>query len=62
MSEWDLPSADVDERASQRIAARARMDLGRGRPRGRLVLPIAAAILVAGYMAWAIVKLVDILR
>lgn len=59
---WDLPQADVDEQTSQRIAARARMDLGRGRPRRRLVLPIAAIALVSGYIVWAIAKLVEILR
>ena len=62
MSEWELPSVDVDDRASQRIAARARMDLGRGLPKARFVLPIATALLVAGYIAWTIVKLVGILR
>ena len=56
-----LAHVDVDDHVSQTIARRARVDLGRGPSRARLVLPIAAIVLTAGYLAWTIAKLVELL-
>ena len=57
-----LPAVDVDDRVSQQIARRARVDLVRGPSRARLALPIAALALTASYLAWTIVKLIELLR
>jgi len=56
-----LAPVDVDEHVSQQIARRARVDLGRGPSRARLVLPIAAIALVTSYLAWTIAKLIELL-
>ncbi len=56
-----LPAVDVDDRISQQIARRARVDLAHGPSRARLVLPIIAAVVTASYLAWTIVKLIEIL-
>ena len=56
-----LAAVDVDEHVSQQIARRARIDLVDGPSRARLVLPIAAALLIAGYLAWTIAKLIELL-
>jgi hypothetical protein len=56
-----LPAVDVDDRISQQIARRARVDLVRGPSRARLVLPIVAGVLTASYLAWTIAKLIELL-
>jgi len=56
-----LAPVDVDEHVSQQIARRARVDLAHGPSRTRLVLPIAAIVLVASYLAWTIAKLIELL-
>jgi hypothetical protein len=50
-----LPALDVDTSRAGRIAARARGDLGRPRRRPWLE-PIAIGLFVAGFLAWALVR------
>jgi hypothetical protein len=58
---WTLPTVDVDDSISQQITRRARVDLVRGPSRARFVLPIVAGTIVAGYLIWTIVKLIELL-
>ncbi|HEY1558102.1 MAG TPA: hypothetical protein VGF94_24900 [Kofleriaceae bacterium] len=46
----DLPALDVDAEAAARIARAAR----RGRPRHRVVEAVLVAVLVTGFLAWAL--------
>ena len=57
----DLPVIDLDTTSAERMALRVRQDLGKGRPAGRLVLPIVAAIVVVVYLSWMIFKIVELL-
>jgi hypothetical protein len=57
-----LPAVDVDDAVSQRIARRARVDIVHGPSKLRFVLPVATAIVIAGYAAWAVLKLIELLR
>jgi len=50
-----LPALDVDSPSAQRIAARARGDLGRRRSR-RWLEPLAIAVFVAGFLVWAVLQ------
>lgn len=55
-----LPTPDVDATTAQRIALRARVDLGKGPPRRRFWLPILVGVPAAIYAAWAIAGILDI--
>jgi hypothetical protein len=57
----ELPAIDLDATTAERIARRARHDLGKGPPRRRLILPIIAALVALGYAAWGILKLIELL-
>lgn len=57
----DLPAIDLDTTSAERMALRVRQDLGKGPPAGRLVLPIVATVVAVVYLAWMIVKLVELL-
>jgi hypothetical protein len=55
-----LPAIDLDNTSAERMALRARQDLGKGPPKGRLLLPILAVIVVVVYLGWIILKLVEL--
>jgi hypothetical protein len=57
----DLPAIDLDTTSAERMAHRARQDLGKGPPLGRLALPILAAIVVTVYLGWMILKIAELL-
>jgi hypothetical protein len=57
----ELPPLDLDATTAERIALKARANVGKRPPRTRLVLPILAMLVVAAYTAWAIAKLIDVL-
>lgn len=57
----DLPPMDLDDTTAQRIARRARADVGKRPSRARLVLPIVAMLVVAAYSVWVILKLIEVL-
>ena len=57
----DLPAIDLDTTSAERMALRVRQDLGKGPPASRFVLPIVAAVVVVAYLAWMIIKLVELL-
>lgn len=57
-----LAPVDVDATTAAHIARRARQDVGKGRPRRRWILPIAAAVAVAGYLVWLLASVLDVFR
>lgn len=57
----ELPAIDLDATTAERIARRARVDVGRGPSPRRFVEPTLAALIVLGYVAWAIVKILEAL-
>lgn len=58
----DLPAVDLDPSSADRIAARARRDVGHGPPRSRLILPILVGALAAITILWALYKAYEALR
>jgi hypothetical protein len=57
----ELPSIDLDATTAELIARRARQDVGKGPSRRRLILPIITGITTAAYLAWLIIKLIEVL-
>jgi hypothetical protein len=57
----DLPPIDVDATTGEQIARRARMDVGKGLPRRRWILPIAALAVSLGYLTWTLLKVFEVL-
>ncbi|MBA3452001.1 MAG: hypothetical protein H0T42_02755 [Deltaproteobacteria bacterium] len=57
----ELPTIDVDSQSAERIAMRARQDVGRGPSPRRLVEPVLATLLVGSYLVWAVLKIVEAL-
>lgn len=57
----ELAAIDLDATTAERIARRARYDLGKGPPRRRLVLPIVATLVALGYATWVVLKLIELL-
>ena len=58
----ELPAIDLDASTAERIARRARDDVGKGPSARRFVEPALAALIVLGYLVWVIVKIVEALR
>jgi len=58
----ELPAIDLDQPTAERIARRARADVGRAPSRARLVEPALWATLVAAYLIWAAIKVFEALR
>jgi len=54
----ELPALDVDPEAAARIASAAR----RGRPLWRVIEVVAVALLAAGILVWAAIKVLEALR
>ena len=57
----ELPALDLDTTTAERIALRARADVGRGPSPLRFVEPALAAVLAAGYLIWAVLKALEAL-
>jgi hypothetical protein len=58
----ELPAIDVDTITAERIARRARDDVGKGPSPRRLVEPAVVSLIVLGYLVWVIVKILEALR
>lgn len=58
----ELPAIDVDGTCAERIAFRARQDVGRGPSIKRLIEPTITAIAIGSYAVWAILKVLEALR
>jgi hypothetical protein len=58
----ELPSVDLDAASAERIAHRARGNVGRGPSLVRFVEPAIATVFAVSYLAWAIAKVLEALR
>jgi hypothetical protein len=58
----DLPPIDVDRDVAERIAARARGEIGRGESPLRLVEPVLVALLSSSFLVWAALKIAEVFR
>ena len=58
----ELPALDLDGTTAERIARRARHDLGHGPPLSRVVEPVVAAVVGGGYLVWTVLKVLEALR
>jgi len=56
-----LPAPDLDASTADRIARRARPNLGRGPSPWRLVEPVVAALIAGGYAVWGVLKILEAL-
>ncbi|TMQ04337.1 MAG: hypothetical protein E6J90_33595 [Deltaproteobacteria bacterium] len=57
----ELPALDLDATTTERIAHRARDQVGRRPSPLRFVEPAIAALLVTGYLIWAVLKALEAL-
>ncbi len=57
----ELPAIDLDATTAERIARRARDDVGKGPPRRRVLEPVLAAMIVSAYLVWALIKVLELL-
>ena len=57
-----LPAPDLDTTTAERIALRARAEVGKGAPKRRLVLPLVVGIPAAIYTAWVVCGILDIFK
>jgi hypothetical protein len=57
----NLGAIDVDATSADRIAHRARADLGRGPSRLRFGEPVLVAIFTLSLLAWALIKVLEVL-
>jgi len=57
----ELPAIDVDSISAERIAMRARQDVGRGPSPRRFVEPAIASVVVGSYLVWAVLKIIEAL-
>jgi hypothetical protein len=55
-----LPAPDLDTTTAERIALRARADLGAGPPKRRWILPIAVGIPATAYVVWTLCQVLDL--
>jgi hypothetical protein len=58
----ELPAIDLDATTAERIARRARDDVGKGPSPRRFVEPALAALIVLGYLVWVIIKVLEALQ
>ncbi len=58
----DLPAIDLDRDVADRIAARARGEIGRGESPLRFVEPVLVAVLSSGFLVWAALKIAEVFR
>ncbi|MEO6777637.1 MAG: hypothetical protein ABI467_32215 [Kofleriaceae bacterium] len=57
-----LPAIDLDPASTERIAARARRDVGHGPPKRRLIEAILVGIFAASTFGWALFEVYQALR
>ena len=57
----ELPAIDLDATSAERIARRARDDVGKGPSPRRLIEPAIATLLVGAYLVWAVIKVLQLL-
>ncbi|MGN6104261.1 MAG: hypothetical protein ACTHU0_04090 [Kofleriaceae bacterium] len=57
-----LPTADVEPITAEQIARHARLQVGKGPPKARLLLPILSGAVLIGYAAYAVLVAMDVLR
>lgn len=58
----ELPAIELDTTTAERIARRARDDVGKGPSPRRFVEPAVVSLIVLGYLVWVIVKILEALR
>jgi len=58
----ELPAIDLDATTAERIARRARDDVGKGPSPRRFIEPGIATLVVLGYIAWVIVQVLEAMR
>ncbi len=58
----ELAAVDLDASTAERIARRARDDVGKGPSPRRFIEPAVTALIMLGYMAWVVVKIMEALR
>ena len=58
----DLRAIDLDPPEADRIAVRARADLGRGPSPRRFGEPVLVAIFTTSFLVWALVKVMEVFR
>lgn len=56
-----LTPIDVDHASAELIARRARQSIGRGPSPWRLVEPAVVVLLTTSFLAWMVLKLVEVL-
>ena len=57
----ELPAIDLDATSAERIARRARDDVGKGASPRRFLEPAIATLVVGSYLVWAIIKVLEAL-
>ena len=57
-----LAPIDLDDTSAQRIALRARVDVGRGPSPRRFVEPILVAVFALSFLIWTLSKMLGIYR
>jgi hypothetical protein len=57
----ELPPIDLDDVSAQRIALRARQQVGKGPPLTRFIEPAVIVLFTTSMVAWIVYKLVEIL-
>jgi len=57
----ELAAIDVDAPSAERIARRAREDVGRGPPPTRWIEPMIAAVITGSYLVWGVIKVLEAL-
>lgn len=55
-----LPAPDLDSTTAERIALRARADLGAGPPKRRFILPIVVGVPALAYVVWTVCRVLDL--
>ena len=55
-----LAPIDVDRASAERIAHRARQSVGRGRSPRRFLEPAVVVLLSTSFLAWMVLKLVEV--
>jgi len=57
----ELPAIDLDATSAERIAFRARQDVGRAPSAKRFIEPVIATIVTGSYAVWAVLKVLEAL-
>jgi hypothetical protein len=57
----ELPPIDLDDASAQRIAQRAREQVGKGPPLTRFIEPAVIVLFTTSMVAWIVYKMIEIL-